>query len=80
MTLRLLFLASVAVVSLGCGFTTHDTIATRAVNYFFTPSAYGDKYTRLLAANGDAIQGGAPFPDYLYTYVHLSRGFHVISY
>eukprot|EP00854_Cymbomonas_tetramitiformis_P017079 gene17079-20300_t len=51
-----------------CGMTTHTLIAERARVKFYT---YTDgnttQYKRLLDKHEDALQGGAPFPDYLYT-------------
>ncbi|KAK3234000.1 hypothetical protein CYMTET_55729 [Cymbomonas tetramitiformis] len=48
--------------------TTHTLIAERARVKFYT---YTDgnttQYKRLLDKHEDALQGGAPFPDYLYT-------------
>jgi hypothetical protein len=44
-----------------CGFTTHDFIAHRAREHFYD-DAFGGKYSALVEANLDALQGGAPFP------------------
>ena len=48
------------------GFTTHNIAASRASQYEYFNSSprafYGLSKDRF-----DAIQGGAPFPDYLYT-------------
>jgi len=48
----------------GCGMVTHNLIAERAVEFY---NAEFDSYNDLLAAYRDALQGGAPFPDYLYS-------------
>ena len=60
-------LVGIAIASLthACGFTTHDLIAHRAGAYYYT-DMFGGKYDAIVSANLDAIQGGAPFPDYLY--------------
>ena len=48
------------------GFTTHNIAASRASQYEYFNSSprafYGLSQDRF-----DAVQGGAPFPDYLYT-------------
>lgn len=49
------------------GFTSHNTAARRASQYeLFGPNFNPDDFAGLAAARPDAIQGGAPFPDYLY--------------
>ena len=62
----LLVLAAFAAVAglpcaLGCGMTTHDLIAHRAMQHFYS-DAFGGKYEAIIAGNVDAVQGGAPFP------------------
>jgi hypothetical protein len=53
------------------GFTSHNTAARRASQYeYFGPESKTFKprsYYGLAADRTDAIQGGAPFPDYLYS-------------
>lgn len=56
-------IALLAVVN-GCGFTTHNLIAHRAMFHFKERFA---GYNELLNKYPNAVLGGAPFPDYLYT-------------
>lgn len=49
-----------------CGFSTHMTIAHRALEHLWTPQTYPE-YQQILAASRGAFIAGAPFPDYLYT-------------
>lgn len=48
---------------LGCGFTTHNVIAHRAMYHF--KEQYPD-YNEMISTYPNALLGGAPFPDYLY--------------
>lgn len=58
--------ACCAVGAAGCGFVTHNLVAHRAAQHMFQ---FDDmpEYGRILRENVDAMQGGAPFPDYLYS-------------
>jgi len=56
----------------GCGMTTHNVIANRALNHFFflnpqLQPIVSTNYTELIFNNLGSVLGGAPFPDYLYT-------------
>lgn len=52
------------------GFTSHNTAARRTTQFESfgpaSPTFNSDSYTGLAKDRADAIQGGAPFPDYLY--------------
>jgi hypothetical protein len=48
-------------VAVACGFTTHDFIAHRAREHYYS-DAFGGKYAAIVENNIDALQGGAPFP------------------
>eukprot|EP00042_Codosiga_hollandica_P054489 m.738714 g.738714 ORF g.738714 m.738714 type:complete len:865 (+) comp58911_c0_seq1:2-2596(+) len=49
----------------GCGMTTHNVIANRARQWFLD-AGWVLNATSLLNTHIDALQGGAPYPDYLY--------------
>ena len=63
-------------VCYGAGMTTHNVAARRASQYeYFGPSSSTFQpaaFEGLAAARADAIQAGAPFPDYLYACTFLS--------
>ena len=54
----------------GSGMTTHNIVARRTSQFeYFGPASdvfHPQDFYGLAAARPDAIQGGAPFPDYLY--------------
>lgn len=57
---------SVGIVS-GAGFTTHNLVARRATEFErFTDAESEQAFKGLNRDRIDALQGGAPFPDYLY--------------
>jgi glycosylphosphatidylinositol phospholipase D len=53
----------------GCGMVTHNVVAARASQYML-PTTGGSALRRALRdairSHADAVQGGAPFPDYFY--------------
>lgn len=62
---RLLAVAATALGARACGFTTHTTIAHRAINHFWLPGEYPG-WGLMVAQRPDYVYGGAPYPDYLY--------------
>jgi hypothetical protein len=48
----------------GCGMTTHDVIAHRAAEYYFTERFEG--YRQIIDNFRNAVEGGAPFPEYAF--------------
>lgn len=66
-----LALCALAACAAACGFTTHDFIAHRAQQYFYHDFVGGGKYTDIIAASVNAVQGGAPFPGALLPPPHI---------
>lgn len=64
LVLSLVTIFSMSMVN-GCGFTTHSNVAHRARDYYFNASI--PKYQAIVQNHVDAVIGGAPAPDYLYT-------------
>ena len=69
--LKVLLFTSLPLIAKGAGFTTHNEAARRASQYeYFGPESEtfnSTFFNGLAMERADAIQGGAPFPDYLYT-------------
>ena len=66
----ILLLSQYVSLSAGAGFTSHNVAARRASQFeYFGPETneFNPSYFYGLAEDrSDAIQGGSPFPDYLY--------------
>lgn len=60
-----LALACAAAGAASCGFTTHTTLAHRAVNHFWSPGEFSG-YALLVQNAPSFLYAGAPYPDYLY--------------
>lgn len=54
--------------ALGAGFASHNIAARRATEFeYFAPTSDPKSFYGLATARTDALQAGAPYPDYLYT-------------